>query len=291
MVGSSIDFPLALQLLQQQLVLERGLHPLMGAELEFYVLDTHGKPAILELDNVRAMLPAGLGAVLESERGPAQYELIFPPHENAVALARKLEQARTGIASHAADSGFSASFAAKPMAEHPGSGLHIHLSLTDQQGDNQFYKRGDEVTPVMMQVIAGLLAALPESVRVFAPHASSYARFQGSNDAPTKICWGMNNRTTALRVPESLSGYRHIEHRVPGADAPAAPSMLAILAGALHGIRHHLQPPEPVFGNAFLPQYNLPLIPQHMDEATRAYHSGSVLEEFFGNGWKSFTQQ
>jgi glutamine synthetase len=285
-----MDFLLALQLLQQQFILERELYPLMGAELEFYLLDAHGKPASLALENALALMPAGFGATLEAERGTSQYELIFPPHENAALLAGKLEKIKQAIEQNARSAGLTASFAAKPLDDQPGSGLHLHLSLSDALGNNQFYKRGDEVTPLMMQVIGGLLAALPESVRVFAPYAASYARFSGSQDAPTKICWGMNNRTTALRVPESISGYRHIEHRVPGADAPPTAAMLAILGAALHGIRHRITPPEPVFGNAFLPQYALPLLPQNIVEATKIYHSGGILEEFFGNGWQPFAE-
>src|SRR5690606_7941194 len=135
--------------------------------------------------------------------------------------------------------------------------------------------------------LAGMLAALPESARVFAPYAESYRRFDGSQEAPLNVSWGPNNRTTALRIPDSFSGFRTIEHRVPGADAPMAATLLAIMAGALYGLRQRLEPPEAIFGNAFDAQYasRLPPLPRSFEQAQALYAQGRILPEYFGEGW------
>jgi len=92
---------------------------------------------------------------------------------------------------------------------------------------------------------------MPECMLMFAPHLNSYHRFQDGSHAPVYACWGYENRTTAVRVPESEPVARRIEHRVSGADANPYLVLAAVLTGALHGIENQLQAPPDVEGDAY----------------------------------------
>jgi glutamine synthetase len=86
---------------------------------------------------------------------------------------------------------------------------------------------------------------------VFAPHANSYRRFRAMSYAPVAPTWGINNRTVGLRVPAGPPASRHVEHRVPGADANPYLVAAVVLAGMLHGIERELDPGPPVEGNGY----------------------------------------
>ncbi|MCC7260590.1 MAG: glutamine synthetase, partial [Alphaproteobacteria bacterium] len=174
-----------------------------------------------------------------------------------------------------------ADFSARPYEEQPGSGMHIHLTLHDAQGDNVLYKKDQNISPEMRHAIGGLIATLRESMLWFAPHEESYRRFVPKLNAPTHICWGGNNRTAALRLPDDISGYKHIEHRVPGADADPHAVIAASLAGVHHGLMNKLEPGEQIFGNAFLDMYALESLPKTLAEAKGAYEVGTVIKKCF----------
>jgi glutamine synthetase len=61
----------------------------------------------------------------------------------------------------ALNQGFYASFMPKPFTEHPGSGMHTHVSLFEGE-KNAFYDKDAELnlSTVGRQFIAGILEAL-----------------------------------------------------------------------------------------------------------------------------------
>ena len=124
----------------------------------------------------------------------------------------------------------------------PGCSGHIHQSLWDKDGNNLFY---DSTEPYMMSKImnhflAGQIACLPYILPMFAPSINSYKRYVQGSWSPISASWGIENRTTALRVIYHNSNSMRIEHRVPGADANPYLSMAAALASGLYGIKHEL---------------------------------------------------
>jgi glutamine synthetase len=151
------------------------------------------------------------------------------------------------------------------------SGLHWHLHLLDAQENYQFFKQEDNVSPVLAHVLGGLLATMPAMMPYFAPSENSYARLtSGADHVPTKICWGGNNRTAPLRLPESVIPLRHIEHRVCGADADPVQSVWAILVGIHYGLKHQSATSAQCFGDANWPESDYPLLPRSADEVPKA---------------------
>ena len=116
--------------------------------------------------------------------------------------------------------GFDATFMAKPYPDRAGTGLHVHVSVLDEQGRNIFDDGSRGIgSDQLRHAIGGMQALMPESMALFAPSLNSYRRFQPDMFAPVNRRWGVNNRSAGLRIPMSPGDARRVEHRVAGADA------------------------------------------------------------------------
>jgi glutamine synthetase len=72
--------------------------------------------------------------------------------------------------------------------------------------------------------VAGLLAAMPETMLAFAPNYNSFRRFRPDAHAPTSAGWGIDDRSAAIRVIAGDAKATRIEHRISGADVnPMSP--------------------------------------------------------------------
>jgi glutamine synthetase len=216
------------------------LTPVTAAEIEFYYSG--------DIDVLHSILPV---LKLEKERGENQYEVAFAP-ASPEKTAADLVTFKTAAEALGAD------FSAKPFADQPGSGLHIHIHLADKDGKNVFYKDDDAISDGLKYAIGGLLAALPKSMPIFAPNPESHARFQPGGNAPTTVSWGANNRTVAMRLPDKPHDNKHIEHRVAGADADPHAVIAAILEAIHDGLARQLDPGPQIYGDASLEMYKLP---------------------------------
>lgn len=135
------------------------------------------------------------------EGAPGQQEIDLR-YADALSTADNLMTFRTVIKEVALSQGLFASFMPKPLAEHPGSGMHTHLSLFE--GDrNAFFEPGAEyqLSKVARGFIAGLLRHAPEITAVTNQWVNSYKRLYGGGEAPAYVCWGHNNRSAMVRVP------------------------------------------------------------------------------------------
>lgn len=234
--------------------------PVVACEIEFYL---HGAAeAVLSAfwrDVASACATAGIGIVkMEAERGAGQHEVALAP-TGAQKAAGDCAALKLIISEAAQARGLAADFSAKPFTDQPGSGLHVHVHLEDAQGRNVFFKDDTSISDPLKHCIGGLLAHMQADMHIFAPTEASHARFVAGSNAPLTVSWGANNRTTALRLPDT--GYhKRIEHRVAGADADPAQVVEAILKAMLDGLTNKTEPPAQVYGDASLPQYGLPLL-------------------------------
>ena len=153
-----------------------------------------------------------------------------------------------------------ATFMAKWSMDYPGQSGHLHLSLSDADGQNIFYDAADPagISEKMRQAVAGLQRYLPEFLSMLAPTVNSYTRLVKGAWAPTAATWGIENRTAAIRViPGDLHSQR-IEVRVGGADANPYLVQAGALAAMNIGMQEQLSPNEPVAGNAYEAEDDLP---------------------------------
>ncbi len=263
----------------------RGLTPVVATEMEFYIIDDRGPDlrvppsplsgkrrqqaetlALRQLDAFDLFFTDLYEACEEmdipadtaiSEAGPGQFEINLMHEPDALKAADDAWLFKLMVRGLARKHGFAASFMAKPYEDYAGNGLHSHFSVLDADGNNIFNNGGPEGAAALRHAVAGCLAAMPGSMLVFAPHASSYARMVPGAHAPTGIAWAYENRTSALRIPSGAPVARRIEHRVAGGDINPYLFIAAILGAALNGLEDGLEPPAPITGSAYtadLPQ-------------------------------------
>lgn len=135
------------------------------------------------------------------EGAPGQQEIDLR-YADALTTADNIMTFRVVMKEVALEQDVYASFMPKPFTQHPGSGMHTHVSLFE--GDrNAFYEAGAEyqLSTVARQFIAGLLKHAPEITAVTNQWVNSYKRLGAEGEAPSFITWGHNNRSALVRVP------------------------------------------------------------------------------------------
>ncbi len=242
---------------------------------------------------------------LHTETGPGVYEAAIH-HDTTVAAADKATLFKMAVKEIASLHGITASFMAKWNKDLPGCSGHIHQSLWNKdETQNLFYEDGAEnkMSLLMKQYVAGQLFCLPHLLPMYAPTINSYKRLVEGAWAPTTITWGIDNRTTAVRVINPYEKAMRVEMRVPGSDTNPYLAFAASLASGLYGIRHQLSLTIPeTIGNGYAVKEN-GVIPSNLYEATVAMQHSAIAEELFGapfvqhfaetrmHEWKQFAAQ
>jgi glutamine synthetase len=221
---------------------------------------------------------------LHTETGPGVYEACIK-YDNILSAADKAVLFKSSVKEIAYQEGVMASFMAKWNKELPGCSGHIHQSLWDiESKKNLFFEQTSEskMSKLMESYVAGQLHCLPFILPMFAPTVNSYKRFVEGSWAPTTVSFGIDNRTTALRVIRSSQEAIRVENRVPGSDANPYLSMSASLASGLYGIKNNLKLDIPVTkGNEYDNTTTEPLA-TNLHKATKAMKESEIANELFG---------
>ncbi|MGR3364573.1 MAG: glutamine synthetase family protein [Maritimibacter harenae] len=188
---------------------------------------------------------------ITQEGGAGQLEINLR-HGNPVKLADEVFFFKRLIREAALRHDCFATFMAKPIAEEPGSAMHIHHSVADlETGKNIFSGPNGGDTDAFFTFIGGLQTHLPGVIAVMAPYVNSYRRYVRDNAAPINLEWGRDNRTTGIRIPISGPDARRIENRLTGMDANPYLAMAASLAAGYLGMMNETRA-EPQFrGDAY----------------------------------------
>jgi glutamine synthetase len=145
-----------------------------------------------------------------------------------------------------------ATFMAKPIADEPGSAMHIHHSVLDiETGKNIFSGPQGGETDAFFNFIGGLQKHLPSSIAVMAPYVNSYRRYVKDHAAPINLEWGRDNRTTGIRIPLSGPEARRVENRVAGMDCNPYLCIAASLACGYLGLINEERPDKQYKGDAY----------------------------------------
>ena len=244
---------------------ERGFTVMVHPEIEFYLLQ---QP--ISVDNLKPVDSAGyfdhvarghsndfrrravrmledMGIAVEfshHEGGPGQNEIDLRAVD-AVSAADNIMTARTVIEEVALRENLAALFMPKPFIDHPGSGMHTHLSLLEGE-ENAFYDPSGEyqLSRTGRHFIAGLLEHACEIAAVTNQHVNSYKRLWGGGEAPSYVCWGHNNRSALVRVPlykpEKRTAAR-IEYRALDPAANPYLALAVLITAGLDGIERRLE--------------------------------------------------
>jgi len=181
------------------------------------------------------------------EGAPGQQEIDLR-YADALTTADNIMTFRLVMKEVALEQGLYASFMPKPFTDHPGSGMHTHLSLFE--GDrNAFYEAGApyQLSKVGRAFIAGLLHHAGEITAVTNQWVNSYKRLLGGGEAPAYVCWGHNNRSALIRVPmykPQKGNATRIEVRSLDTACNPYLAFAVLLAAGLRGVENGYQLPD-----------------------------------------------
>jgi len=191
--------------------------------------------------------------------------------------------------------GLQATFMPKPFADLTGNGLHMHMSLWDEETDTNLFEdeddpRGLGISEVGYHFLGGVLAHAGAYIGVTASTVNSYKRLivgaptSGATWSPAFITYGRNNRTQMIRTP---APGRFEDRTIDGAANPYLASTV-ILAAGLDGIENKMDPGEPNETNMYemtkeeRERRGIDLLPSTLLEATRNLQQDEVLREALG---------
>jgi glutamine synthetase len=249
---------------------ESGYSCKIGAECEFYLFKTgeNGEPSGVPFDkggyldlapldrgqDIRreiCLTLAEMGVKPEAshhEQGPGQSEIDFK-FSDAVNSADNIQTFKAVVKSVAARNGLFASLMPKPRKEAAGSGLHVNLSLA-QNEKNIFRNASEGHSNVAESFIAGILAKTPEITLFLNPLANSYERF-GKFEAPRYVSWSHQNRSQLVRIPAATGDKVRMELRSPDPSINPYLSFALIIAAGLDGIENNITLPPAIDADLF----------------------------------------
>ncbi len=173
------------------------------------------------------------------EGAPGQQEIDLR-YADALSTADNIMTFRHVIKEVALEQGFYASFMPKPFTDHPGSGMHTHVSLFEGE-NNAFYDAKAEfhLSKVGRSFVAGILHHASEMTAITNQWVNSYKRLQGGGEAPSLINWGQSDRGALVRIPmykPNKENSTRIEFRSPDSACNPYLAYAVMLAAGLKGI-------------------------------------------------------
>jgi glutamine synthetase len=290
---------------------QAGLTPALGVELEFYLVisDKHGglkiaprgadesgwrgwqvdavglneireyEPLLREMMSTARVQSIALETLI-SENGPGQFEVTLKYGNDALRIADNATLFKRTIKEIARKHGLIATFMAKPYGDCAGSGMHVHMSVLDQDGKNIFMGTPERGSERLYHAVGGIIQAMPDTMLLLAPHENSYRRFAPGVHAPTYGDWGHDNRMASLRVITADPVASRVEHRVAGADCNPYLAFAALLGSALIGLETKADPGPESFGLTRSP--NAPPLPIAWSTAVERFSHSEVIGKIFG---------
>jgi glutamine synthetase len=216
---------------------------------------------------------------ITQEGGAGQLEINLR-HGNPVKLADEVFYFKRLIREAALRHDCFATFMAKPIANEPGSAMHIHHSIIDiETGRNLFSGPQGGETDAFFHFIGGLQTYLPAAIAVLAPYVNSYRRYVKEHAAPINLAWGRDNRTTGIRIPLSGPASRRVENRLAGMDCNPYLGIAASLACGYLGLVNEKWPSKPLKKDAYEGEAD---IPQVLGQALQLFEESTELHDILG---------
>ncbi|WP_272009342.1 glutamine synthetase family protein [Roseovarius sp. ZX-A-9] len=288
---------------------ERGLTPVVAPEMEFYLVARNIDPATEIKPMIgRSGRPAAarqaysmtavdeFGPVIDDiydfaeaqgfeidgitqEGGAGQLEINLN-HGDPVVLADEVFYFKRLIREAALRHDCFATFMAKPIADEPGSAMHIHHSVLDAKtGENIFVDAEGKDTDAFYHFIAGMQNHMPAAIAVMAPYVNSYRRYVKDHAAPINLEWARDNRTTGIRIPIASTNARRVENRLAGMDCNPYLAIAASLACGLLGLEDAKMPAPEFRGDAYEGEGDIPRV---LGDALDMFEEATRLHEVLG---------
>lgn len=283
----------------------------IGPEPEFFLfkLDENGRPTNQLNDNGGYFdyAPIDLGEncrrdiVLELESlgfeveashhecAPGQHEIDFK-YSDAVEACDNIQTFELVVRTIARKHGLHATFMPKPLHGIAGSGMHINMSLFNEEG-NVFYDENgeDQLSETAYQFLGGLLKHARGYTAVCNPIVNSYKRLVPGYEAPVYVAWSGKNRSPLVRVPSSRGLSTRLELRSVDPTANPYLAMAVLLEAGLDGIKNNITPPAAVDRNIYVMteeerrEADITDLPSTLHNAIKALREDDTMKEALGS--------
>lgn len=245
----------------------------IGPEPEFFLfkMDENGKPTtnLNDQGSYFDMAPLDLGGncrreivlTLEEmgfdveaahhEVAPGQHEIDFK-YADALNAADNIQTFKLVVKTIARKYGLFATFMPKPLSGINGSGMHLNMSLFNDDGDVFYDEDGDlKLSETAYHFLGGLMKHAKSYTAICNPLVNSYKRLVPGYEAPVYVAWSGSNRSPLIRVPNARGLATRLELR--SADASANPylAIAAVLEAGLDGLKNGIVPPKSVDRNIY----------------------------------------
>jgi len=286
---------------------ELGMSPIVGPELEFYVLEESdtapsgwqrygeatgnvyvsglkGDPQNVLLSTLRQLGEYGIEVVAANhEFSAGQFEINLW-HGEALDAADRAHRFKSAIKELARSLGKLATFMPKPFNDEGGSGFHLHFSMWSDDGKPLFDdpSSSNGLSKVAHHAIAGILAHAPALAALSNPTVNSYKRFGPDTLAPWLIDWGLDNRSAMVRIPPERGTASRLECRLGDASANPYLAIAGLLAAAYLGVKNELEPPAALEGYGY-DTTKAEMLPTSLTAALDALEADTAFAEVLGD--------
>jgi glutamine synthetase len=276
-----------------------GFDVVMGHEFEFYFLTEEHQPlfqGVHIFNHVRnefvpeiTMLVEQLQAIgidiitHNCEYAASQLEINYGPGKN-LAGADKAFTFKNSVKEVTHRLGYHATFMSKPWSDRAGSGCHYHISLVNRRGGRNAFldpKDKDGLSATCRSFVQGIIDHGPAMMPLINPTPNCHHRLKPHTFAPSRISWGIEDRTAMVRVKATKDENTHIEMRAASAVSNPYLSAAATLAAGLIGIKKKRKLQAPVKGPAE-ENSTLPLFPQSLEESIAALEADRDMVAMLG---------
>lgn len=282
---------------------DRGLEPMVGIELEAYLMEPtdHGRwqpistPGAFVYGTGPAVDPTGtideimatarrVGLGLESvnsEYDNGQFELTLA-YTDALTAADNAFLLRVMAREVAASNGLRMTFMGKPISDRGGSGLHVNLSfrsdgtnaLADESGQ-------DGLSDLARWSIGGILHHHVGTSALLAPTVNAYKRLQ-----PGSLCgywanWGHDHRGVTVRVAPDRGERCRLEHRLTDGATNPHLAIATVLTAARLGVEGQVDPGPPETLDCLEEASTDVIVPGSLGEALLALEADKEFIEAF----------
>lgn len=282
----------------------------LGPEPEFYLfkMDEKGEPT-LEVNDKGGYFdfaPVDSGEncrrdiVIELEKmgfeveashhevGNGQHEIDFK-YANAIRACDDIQTFKLAVKTIARTHNLHATFMAKPLEGHAGSGMHCNVSLS-KGNENAFYdeKTADKLSETAKQFIAGVINHVQGFTAVTNPTINSYKRLVPGYEAPCYVAWSAQNRSPLIRIPAARGMSTRVELRSVDPTTNPYLALAVILKAGLEGIKNKMIAPEPIEHNIYAmsveerKENGIEDLPGSLPEALSNLKSDEVMKEALG---------
>ena len=224
------------------------------------------------------------------EVAEGQHEINFE-YDDALTTADNVATFRTVVRAIAAQHDLHATFMPKPIPKINGSGMHVHLSLFTEDGENAFHDDDDEfdLSEEAKQFTAGILEHAEALAAVTNPTVNSYKRLVPGYEAPVYVAWSDRNRSALIRKPAArVPAASRIEARFPDPSCNPYLALAALIHAGLDGMETGMDCDAPVreniyeFDEAKREEYGITTLPANLGEAVEALENDDLVLEALG---------